>query len=99
MPLVYGELRRIAGFHLRAERKQHTLQPTALVHETYLRLAADCRVELEGRSHFFGIARRVMRQVLIQYSRLRSAEKARGGNSGVAARAGGRGPRRSSRLS
>jgi RNA polymerase sigma factor (TIGR02999 family) len=82
MPLVYGELRRIASFHLRVERAQHTLQPTALVHETYLRLAADCRVEWEGRSHFFGIARRVMRQVLIQYSRLRSAEK-RGGGRGA----------------
>ena len=62
MPVVYAELRRLAAAHLRAERPDHTLQPTALVHEAYLRLQGQRSVEWANRSHFFGIAARIMRQ-------------------------------------
>jgi len=75
---LYDELRRLAGRLLRDERRGHTLQPTALVHETYLRLVDDSRVEWEKRAHFLGIAASAMRQVLIDYARKRAAIK-RGG--------------------
>lgn len=73
-PLVYHELKRLAESHLRRERAEHTLQPTALVHEAYMRLVKQ-EISWENRSHFFGIAGRVMRQVLVDYARERSAGK------------------------
>jgi RNA polymerase sigma factor (TIGR02999 family) len=80
MPLVYDELRRLADHYLRRERSDHTLQSTALVHEAYLRLAGQHPPEWQNRAHFFGIAAHVMRQILVEYARGRSAEK-RGGNA------------------
>jgi RNA polymerase sigma factor (TIGR02999 family) len=72
---VHGELRRIAGAYMRRERQDHTLQPTALVNEAYLRLIGDRAVSWEGRGHFFGIAARVMRQILVDHARKRRARK------------------------
>lgn len=76
-PLVYSELHRIAERQLRKERPNHTLQPTALVHDAYLRMLRG-RGEWQDRTHFYSIASRVMRQVLIDYARNRGAAK-RGG--------------------
>ncbi len=78
MPLVYGELRRLAHHYLQRERSDHTLQSTALVHEAYLRLAGPGAPQWQNRAHFFGIAARVMRQILVEYARAHSAAK-RGG--------------------
>lgn len=75
---VYDELRALATHYLSAERPDHTLQPTALVHEAYVRLARSGRVEVQGRSHFVAIAARVMRQVLVDHARAHRAAK-RGG--------------------
>jgi RNA polymerase sigma-70 factor, ECF subfamily len=72
---VQGDLRRIAGAYMRRERRDHTLQPTALIHEAYLRLIKDKPVMWEDRAHFFGIAARVMRQVLVDHARKRRARK------------------------
>jgi len=72
---VQGELHRIAAGYMRRERRGHTLQPTALVNEAYLRLAADRGAAWDGRSHFFAIAARVMRQVLVDCARKRHAAK------------------------
>ena len=80
VPLVYDELRRLAHYYLRQERTDHTLQSTALVHEAYLRLAGQDPPEWQSRAHFFGIAARIMRQILVEYARGRSAAK-RGGNA------------------
>ena len=74
-PLVYKELRRLAASHLRRERKSHTLQPTALVHEAYLRLVDQSNPRWENRSHFYGIAARLMRQVLVEHARRKQAIK------------------------
>lgn len=76
--VAYAELRDLAGSIMRRERRGHTLQPTALVHEAYLRLVDQAEVGWEGRAHFFGCAARAMRQVLVDYARRRQAEK-RGG--------------------
>lgn len=78
LPIVYNELRRLAGGHLSGERSNHTLQPTALVHEAYLRLIGQKEVEWQDRAHFFGIASRLMRQILIEHARGRNRKK-RGG--------------------
>jgi len=78
MPLVYDELRRLANHYLQRERSDHTLQSTALVHEAYLRLAGQNTPQWQNRAHFFGIAARVMRQILVEYARAHSAAK-RGG--------------------
>jgi RNA polymerase sigma-70 factor, ECF subfamily len=78
-PLVYDDLRRLAGSRLRRERPGQTLQPTALVHETYLQLSGARSVAWEDRSHFFGIASRLMQQILIQRARGRTAAKRGGG--------------------
>lgn len=78
-PLVYSELRRIAAGFLRRERSDHTLQPTALVHEAYLKLAAESGLSLESKSHFLGIAARAMRQILVDHSRRHKAQKRGGG--------------------
>jgi RNA polymerase sigma factor (TIGR02999 family) len=72
---VQGELRRIAGAYMRRERQEHTLQPTALVNEAYLRLFKDQPVKWDDRAHFFGIAARVMRQILVDHARKRRARK------------------------
>jgi RNA polymerase sigma factor (TIGR02999 family) len=79
MPLVYGELRRIAAAQLRRERPDHTLQPTALIHEAYLRMVDGQRPEWEDRIHFFGIASRLMRNILVDAARRSRAEKRGGG--------------------
>jgi RNA polymerase sigma factor (TIGR02999 family) len=80
MPLVYDELRRLARGYLRRERPDHTLQPTALVNEAYLRLIDQSQVSWQNRAHFFGIAARLMRQVLINHAVARRAAK-RGGEA------------------
>ncbi|MCB1024073.1 MAG: sigma-70 family RNA polymerase sigma factor [Acidobacteria bacterium] len=79
--VVYDELKRQARIYLLGERKNHTLQPTALVHETYLRLVNQNKVEWKNRNHFFAIAARLMRRILIDYARSRSAEKRGGSNT------------------
>jgi len=79
MPRVVGELRRVAGRFLRREQVGHTLQPTALVNEVYLRLIDRRRVSWQDRAHFFGFAARTMRRVLVDHARARSAAK-RGGD-------------------
>jgi RNA polymerase sigma factor (TIGR02999 family) len=78
MPLVYDELRRRASACLRRERDGHTLQPTALVHETYLRLADQNRAVWQNRGHFFGVATQMMRRVLVDYARRRNSKKRSG---------------------
>lgn len=77
---VYNELRRIAHHRLRRERSDHTLSTTALVHEAYLKLIDQSAVEWEDRLHFFAMSSRIMRNILIDYARRRTAQK-RGGNS------------------
>lgn len=78
-PLVYGELRRIAGELMKGERRGHTLQPTALVNEAYLRLVDQQRVRYEDRRHFFAMASRVMRRVLVDHARAKRRLKRDGG--------------------
>ena len=78
MPLVYNELRQLAGRYLKHERANHTLQPTALVNEAYLRLIDQQKVEWQNRAQFFGLAAKVMRNILIDHARSRQAAK-RGG--------------------
>ncbi len=80
MPLVYSELREIAERQFRRERKGHTLQPTAVVHEAYFRLVDQTRVTWKNRSHFLAIASQAMRRILIDHARGRDAEK-RGGHA------------------
>ena len=75
---VYVELKKIAGAQLRGERGGHTLQPTALVHEAYLRLLAQQRVDWRDRAHFFGLAAAMMRRVLVDHARARAARKRQG---------------------
>jgi len=79
LPLVYSELRRQAARHLRRERKDHTLQTTALIHETYLKLIDQRNVKWESRTHFFAIASQAMRRILVDYARTRTRVK-RGGD-------------------
>jgi RNA polymerase sigma factor (TIGR02999 family) len=75
MPVVYKELRRLAASHLRRERMAHTLRPSALVHEAYLRLVDQSSPRWQDRSHFFGVAARLMRQILVDHARRRQAAK------------------------
>lgn len=79
MPLVYEELRRLAASYMRRERPGQTLQATALVHDAYIRLMQDSKLSWQNRSHFFGIAARSMRQILVERARARRAVK-RGGS-------------------
>ena len=79
LELVYGELRVLAHQHMRREQAAHTLQPTALVHEAYLRLVGCQKIAWQNRAHFFGIAARSMRQVLVDHARKREAAKRGGG--------------------
>jgi len=78
MPLVYDELRRLANHYLRHERPDHTLQPTALVHEAYLRLVQTNRMTWQNRAHFVGVAAELMRRILVDHARRHGAEM-RGG--------------------
>ena len=77
-PLVYKELRQLAANYLRKERPGHTLQPTALVHEAYLRLVDQSSPNWQNRSHFYGVAARLMRQILVDHARRRQARKRAG---------------------
>src|SRR6516225_9408673 len=75
VPLVYNELRRLAHYHLRRERPDHTLQTTALVHEAYLCLMKQHPMDFQNREHFFAVSANLMRQILVQYARRRNAAK------------------------
>jgi RNA polymerase sigma factor (TIGR02999 family) len=81
LPVLYSELRRLASSYLQGERKDHTLQTTALVHEAYLRLLNQRNVRWENKNQFLGIAARLMRRILVDYGRSRQALK-RGGSAG-----------------
>jgi RNA polymerase sigma factor (TIGR02999 family) len=80
LPQIYDELRRLAGSYMRRERSDHTLQPTALVHEAYLRLIDQRRVNWRNRAQFLGMAANMMRRILVNHARDRVAEK-RGGSA------------------
>ena len=80
LPQVYDQLRRLAGSYFQRERAGHTLQPTALVHEAYERLADQSRVEWKGRTHFFAVAANVMRRLLVDHARRRGRQKRGGGD-------------------
>jgi len=75
MPLIYGELRQLASNYLRRERPDHTLQPTALVNEAYLRMVDQTRANWQNRAHFFGVAAQMMRRILVDHARAHAAEK------------------------
>jgi RNA polymerase sigma factor (TIGR02999 family) len=75
MPLVYDELRRLASSYLRQERSDHTLQPTALVHEAYLRLVDQKNVHWKDKGHFFAITAQLMRRILVDHAHSHLAEK------------------------
>jgi len=79
LPLVYQELRRIAGAYLRSQRPGHTLQPTALLNEAYIKLAGAEPHDWSGRTHFFATAAAIMRNILVDHARSRQAEKRGGG--------------------
>jgi RNA polymerase sigma factor (TIGR02999 family) len=81
--LVHAELRKLAAAYLRRERPDHTLQATALVNEAYLRLVGQKHGHWQGRKHFYGIAARLMRQVLVEHARKHRAEKRGGGRGAV----------------
>ena len=83
LPIVYQELRMLARSYLRRERSDHTLQATALVHELFIRFAAEGGMNWQDRSHFFGVAARAMRQILIAHARRRDAGKRGGGRAAV----------------
>lgn len=74
MPLVYDELRRLAAYYMRKERSKHTLQPTALVNEAYLRLV-DVKISWQDRAHFFAVAARLMRRLLVDHARANQRDK------------------------
>ncbi len=79
MPLVYAELRKIAAGYLSIERQNHTLQPTALVHEAYVRLVDQKHVQWQNRSHFFGIAAKMIRRILVDHARRHGSAKRNSG--------------------
>src|SRR5579862_3501123 len=83
MPLIYAELRKLASGFMNRERVDHTLQPTALVHEAYLKLLNNPPDEWENRAHFFGIAAQAMRHILIDHARGHSREKRGAGQNPV----------------
>lgn len=83
LPIIYGELQRQAANCLRRERKNHTLQTTALIHEAYLKLINQRNIKWESRTHFFAIAARVMRQILVDYARMKRRGKRGGGAEAV----------------
>jgi RNA polymerase sigma-70 factor (ECF subfamily) len=75
LPLIYDELRKLAANYLRRERSDHTLEPTALVHEAYLRMVDQTQVNWQNRAHFFGVAAQMMRRILVDHARAHNAEK------------------------
>ncbi len=81
MPVVYNELHRLASAYMRRERPDHTLQTTGLVHEAYVRLVDQSRVEWKNRAHFFGIAAQMMRRILVDHARKHQADKRGGGEA------------------
>jgi RNA polymerase sigma factor (TIGR02999 family) len=81
IPLIYNEMRRMAGAYMQRERPGHTLQATALVHEAYMRLAGGRPAPWQNRAHFFAVAAHVMRQVLVDHARRRHSSKRGGGNA------------------
>ena len=83
VPIAYGELRRLADSYLRRERSDHTLQPTALIHEAYMRLVDQEQPDYRNRSHFFGVAAQLMRQILVDHARTRNAGKRGGGDAKI----------------
>ena len=83
-PLVYDELRRLAASRLRSERGDHTLQPTALVHEAYLRLIEQHSTDWQNRAHFFGLAAEMMRRILVNHAVKNNAEKRFGNQTKLA---------------
>ena len=83
IPLVYDELRRLAKRYLRRERPNHTLQPTALVHEAYFRLVGTTNIHWQNRAHFFGAAAQMMRRILVDHAREQQAAKRGGGECKV----------------
>ena len=84
MELVYDDLRRLAAWQLQTERFDHSLQPTALVHEAYLKLAGQNRVEWQNKAHFFALAAQVMRHILVDHARTKQRDKRGGGQASVA---------------
>jgi RNA polymerase sigma factor (TIGR02999 family) len=80
MPVVYDELRRIAARFIQAEREDHTLQPTALVHEAYLRLVDQRTTNYQNRLHFYSLAATLMRRIIVDHARRRNASKRASGN-------------------
>jgi RNA polymerase sigma factor (TIGR02999 family) len=83
MPRVYDELRRLAGSYLAGETVSHTLQPTALVNEAYIKLVDQTRVDWKGRTHFFAVAAQAMRRILVDHARRRSRQKRGGGHQRI----------------
>ncbi len=79
LPLVYDELRAVAGYYMREERGEHTLSATALVHEAYLRMVKQRRIRVEDRSQFLSVAATMMRRVLVDWARAKKREKRGGG--------------------
>jgi len=75
LPFVYEELKYQARFLMSSERSDHTLQPTALVHEAFIRISQQAGIEWENRTHFYGIASRLMRQILVEHARRRATDK------------------------
>jgi RNA polymerase sigma-70 factor (ECF subfamily) len=84
LPVVYAELRAQAVRYMRRERRDHTLQPTALVHEAYVRLIGQARVSWQNRAHFFGLAAEMMRRILVDHARKHQAAKRSGAAMRVA---------------
>jgi RNA polymerase sigma factor (TIGR02999 family) len=84
MALVYDDLRRLAAWQLQTERPDHTLQPTALVHEAYLKLAGQNPIEWQNKAHFFALAAQVMRHILVDHARAKQRDKRGGGQTNVA---------------
>jgi RNA polymerase sigma factor (TIGR02999 family) len=83
LPQIYAELRRLASSYLRRERPDHTLQPTALVHEAFIRLVDQRAVRWQNRAHFFGIAAQAMRRILVDHARAHGADKRGAGERAV----------------
>jgi RNA polymerase sigma factor (TIGR02999 family) len=80
VPLIYSELRRLAGYYLRNERQNHSLQATALVNEAYMRLVECEKIEWKSRAHFLGVAAQLMRNILVDHARKNRAAKRGGGD-------------------
>ncbi len=83
MAAIYGDLKRLAASHLQSERRNHTLQPTALVHEAYLKLIGQRNTDWKDRVHFFAVASRIIRRILVDHARERGAAKRGGGRERV----------------